>query len=165
MIFSKNRIWRRWNLLMVTLQKVRSLQNDCITWYINFEMIVTNLWLAESYLVHKSINCSMVSSSIIIIKLYISTFSPSWQECFHEKDYLNHRYHAKRFLYLCIIKKYLNSSSFIRKVEWSTLQNEARKPVLVVYPGLLLCQIFIQSSALFTLKNCVNGLILFCISH
>lgn len=53
------------------------------------------------------------------------------KECFHEKDYLNHRYHAKRFLYLCIIKKYLESSTF--KVKWSTLQNEARKPVLLVY--------------------------------
>ncbi|WJZ86013.1 hypothetical protein VitviT2T_005516 [Vitis vinifera] len=63
------------------------------------------------------------------------------KECFHEKDYLNHRYHAKRFLYLCIIKKYLNSSSFIRKVEWSTLQNEARKPVLVVYPAMELAEV------------------------
>ncbi|KAL4354660.1 hypothetical protein GQ457_06G039830 [Hibiscus cannabinus] len=56
------------------------------------------------------------------------------KECFNEKDYLNHRYHAKRCLYLCVIKKYLKSSSSIQKVEWSTLQNEARKPVLVVYP-------------------------------
>ncbi|XP_026393536.1 nucleolar protein 6-like isoform X1 [Papaver somniferum] len=56
------------------------------------------------------------------------------KECFHEKDYLNHRYHAKRCLYLCIIKKYLNASSKIKKIEWSTFQNEARKPVLVVYP-------------------------------
>ncbi|KAL8137849.1 hypothetical protein V2J09_003850 [Rumex salicifolius] len=54
------------------------------------------------------------------------------KECFHEKDYLNHRYHAKRFLYLCIIKKYLVSSLPLLKVEWSTLQNEVRKPILVV---------------------------------
>ncbi|XVF17901.1 hypothetical protein REPUB_Repub10bG0164600 [Reevesia pubescens] len=57
------------------------------------------------------------------------------KECFHEKDYLNYRYHAKRCLYLCVIKKYLKSSSSIQKVEWSALQNEARKPVLVVYPA------------------------------
>lgn len=62
----------------------------------------------------------------------------SLQECFHEKDYLNHRYHAKRCLYLCIIKKYLKLSSVVCKVKWSTLQNEARKPVLLVYPGLFL---------------------------
>ncbi|CAB4318037.1 unnamed protein product [Prunus armeniaca] len=49
-------------------------------------------------------------------------------ECFHEKDYLNYRYHAKRCLYLC-------------KVEWSTLQNEVRKPVLIVYPGMKLVEI------------------------
>ncbi|CAL1360812.1 unnamed protein product [Linum trigynum] len=57
------------------------------------------------------------------------------KECFNEKDYLNHRYHAKRFLYLCVIKKFLKSSSSISKVEWSTFQNEARKPVLLVYPA------------------------------
>ncbi|KAK9129870.1 hypothetical protein Sjap_010357 [Stephania japonica] len=56
------------------------------------------------------------------------------KECFHEKDYLNHRYHGKRCIYLCVIKKYLGSSSLIKKIEWSTFQNEARKPVLLVYP-------------------------------
>ncbi|KAI3852889.1 hypothetical protein MKX03_003276 [Papaver bracteatum] len=56
------------------------------------------------------------------------------KECFHEKDYLNHRYHAKRCLYLCVIKKYLNDPSKIKKIEWSAFQNEARKPALVVYP-------------------------------
>ncbi|KAF6136292.1 hypothetical protein GIB67_042777 [Kingdonia uniflora] len=56
------------------------------------------------------------------------------KECFHEKDYLNHRYHAKRCLYLCVIKKYLSTSAGIKSIEWSTFLNEARKPVLVVYP-------------------------------
>ncbi|XP_009347539.2 nucleolar protein 6 isoform X1 [Pyrus x bretschneideri] len=60
------------------------------------------------------------------------------KECFHEKDYLNYRYHAKRCLYLCVIKKFLKSSSL---VEWSTLQNEARKPVLIVYPGVKLVEV------------------------
>ncbi|KAL9273669.1 Pyridine nucleotide-disulfide oxidoreductase domain-containing protein [Drosera capensis] len=57
------------------------------------------------------------------------------KECFHEKDYLNYRYHAKRCLYLCIIKKYLEASSSFGRVEWSSLQSEARKPILLVYPG------------------------------
>ncbi|XP_019423401.1 PREDICTED: nucleolar protein 6 isoform X2 [Lupinus angustifolius] len=57
------------------------------------------------------------------------------KECFHEKDYLNYRYHAKRCLYLCLMKKYLEKSPSIGKVEWSTLQNEARKPLLIVYPA------------------------------
>uniref|UniRef100_A0A1J3J6H3 Nucleolar protein 6 n=1 Tax=Noccaea caerulescens TaxID=107243 RepID=A0A1J3J6H3_NOCCA len=56
------------------------------------------------------------------------------KECFYEKDYMNHRYHAKRCLYLCVIRKHLLSSSSVEKVEWSTLQNEARKPILVVFP-------------------------------
>eukprot|EP00257_Ricinus_communis_P021381 XP_015580860.1 nucleolar protein 6 [Ricinus communis] len=58
------------------------------------------------------------------------------KECFHEKDYLNHRYHAKRFLYLCMVKKYLmKSSSSFQKVEWSSFNSEARKPILIVYPA------------------------------
>ncbi|KAK3017160.1 hypothetical protein RJ639_007835 [Escallonia herrerae] len=63
------------------------------------------------------------------------------KECFLEKDYLNYRYHAKRFLYLCIMKKYLKYSSFAQKVEWCTFQNEARKPILVVYPAMELFDI------------------------
>ncbi|KAK8923513.1 hypothetical protein KSP39_PZI019873 [Platanthera zijinensis] len=55
------------------------------------------------------------------------------KECFHEKDYLNHRYHAKRCLYLCVIEKTLKSSPLVRKIEWKPFQNEARKPVLHLY--------------------------------
>jgi len=33
------------------------------------------------------------------------------------------------------MKNYLEKSPSIDRVEWSTLQNEARKPLLVVYPG------------------------------
>jgi U3 small nucleolar RNA-associated protein 22 len=62
------------------------------------------------------------------------------KECFYEKDYMNHRYHAKRCLYLCVIEKHLLSSSSIEKVVWSTLHNEARKPVLVVFPAKKLDQ-------------------------
>ncbi|KAK3150553.1 hypothetical protein QOZ80_3AG0234690 [Eleusine coracana subsp. coracana] len=57
------------------------------------------------------------------------------KECFHEKDFLNHRYHAKRCLYLCVIEKNLRSSRKIHKVSWLTFQDEARKPVLHVYPA------------------------------
>lgn len=63
------------------------------------------------------------------------------KECFHEKDYLNYRYHAKRCLYLCLVKKYLEKSPSIGRVEWSTLQNEARKPVLIVYPAAKLVDV------------------------
>ncbi|KAF4390253.1 hypothetical protein F8388_019908, partial [Cannabis sativa] len=68
---------------------------------------------------------------------YLSAFSKLVDdtECFHEKDYLNHRYHGKRCLYLCVVKKYLTSSPLVHKVEWSTLQNEARKPILIVHPA------------------------------
>ncbi|WVZ88498.1 hypothetical protein U9M48_035015 [Paspalum notatum var. saurae] len=57
------------------------------------------------------------------------------KECFHEKDFLNHRYYAKRCLYLCVIEKSLRSSQLICKISWSTFQDEARKPVLHVYPA------------------------------
>ncbi|XP_042442836.1 nucleolar protein 6-like [Zingiber officinale] len=54
--------------------------------------------------------------------------------CFHEKDYLNHRYHAKRFLYLRVIEKSLESCSAVKKIAWSSFQNEGRKPVLIIFP-------------------------------
>ncbi|WOK92270.1 nucleolar protein 6 isoform X1 [Canna indica] len=63
------------------------------------------------------------------------------KECFHEKDYLNHRYHAKRLLYLRVIEKSLKSCPAIRKISWSSFQNEARKPVLVVSPVLKIAEL------------------------
>ncbi|KAL3525384.1 hypothetical protein ACH5RR_013756 [Cinchona calisaya] len=62
------------------------------------------------------------------------------KECFHEKDYLNYRYHAKRYLYLCVLKKHLTSSPIFHDVRWSTFQNEARKPILLVYPDVRLSE-------------------------
>ncbi|XXG81413.1 hypothetical protein AAC387_Pa09g2055 [Persea americana] len=56
------------------------------------------------------------------------------KECFHEKDYLNHRYHAKRCLYLCVIERHLRLSSAVRKIEWSAFQEEGRKPILIIHP-------------------------------
>ncbi|CAN6462854.1 unnamed protein product [Victoria cruziana] len=55
--------------------------------------------------------------------------------CFREKDFLDHRYHAKRCLYLSVIAMHLKSCRVVRKLQWSTFQNEARKPVLVVHLG------------------------------
>ncbi|KAI3451695.1 hypothetical protein Pfo_008360 [Paulownia fortunei] len=69
------------------------------------------------------------------------------KECFHEKDYLNYRYHAKRFLYLCMIKNHLKFSSLVQDVKWSAFHNEARKPVLVVYPAARL-----SNNTVFSLK-------------
>ncbi|CAN4080066.1 unnamed protein product [Withania somnifera] len=62
------------------------------------------------------------------------------KECFYEKDYLNYRYHAKRFLYLCKIKEQLMKSPLIKAVRWSSFQNEARKPILLVYPAVTLIE-------------------------
>ncbi|XP_047334495.1 nucleolar protein 6 [Impatiens glandulifera] len=63
------------------------------------------------------------------------------KECFHEKDYLNYRYHGKRCLYLGIIKKHLNLSSIADRVEWSYFQNEVRKPLLILYPAAKLAEL------------------------
>lgn len=63
------------------------------------------------------------------------------KECFYEKDYLNHRYHAKRYLYLRVIERNLKSSSLVRKIEWTSLQNEARKPILKVYPAIEIAEL------------------------
>ncbi|KAL0378137.1 UNVERIFIED_CONTAM: Nucleolar protein 6 [Sesamum radiatum] len=84
------------------------------------------------------------------------------KDCFHEKDYLNYRYHAKRFLYLCIIKNHLKLSSLVQDVKWSAFHNEARKPVLVVYPATpkynssILEDMFIEDNADF-IKRTFTG--------
>lgn len=57
------------------------------------------------------------------------------KECFFEKDILNHRYHAKRCLYLFVIKRHLHSCSVVGQVEWSSFQDDARKPILVIHSG------------------------------
>ncbi|KAL3813203.1 hypothetical protein ACJIZ3_014471 [Penstemon smallii] len=81
------------------------------------------------------------------------------KECFHEKDYLNYRYHAKRFLYLCIIKNHLKLSPLIQDVRWSTFHNEARKPVLVVFPVARL-----SNNSVFSLKIIPTAPSLFAVS-
>ncbi|XP_031476888.1 uncharacterized protein LOC116248304 isoform X2 [Nymphaea colorata] len=58
------------------------------------------------------------------------------KSCFREKDFLDHRYHAKRCLYLSVIAMHLKSCRIVRELQWSTFQNEARKPILVVHLGL-----------------------------
>ncbi|CAA6653510.1 unnamed protein product [Spirodela intermedia] len=63
------------------------------------------------------------------------------RKCFLEKDYMNHRYHARRCLYLHVVKEHLKSSPAVRRASWSTLQNEARKPVLLVFPALELIEL------------------------
>ncbi|KAK6150894.1 hypothetical protein DH2020_015826 [Rehmannia glutinosa] len=81
------------------------------------------------------------------------------KECFHEKDYLNYRYHAKRFLYLCMIKNHLKHSSIVQDVKWAAFHNEARKPVLVVYPAARL-----SDSTVFSLKIIPTAPCLFTLS-
>ncbi|XP_078435901.1 nucleolar protein isoform X2 [Wolffia australiana] len=63
------------------------------------------------------------------------------KNCFLEKDYKNHRYHARRCLYLHAIKEHLKSCPTVCRTSWSTLQNEARKPVLLVFPALEVCNL------------------------
>ncbi|CAK9267471.1 unnamed protein product [Sphagnum jensenii] len=57
------------------------------------------------------------------------------KSCFHEKDYLNHRYHVKRALYLVVLEKHLCQCSAIKTVDWGSFLEDARKPVLVLQPG------------------------------
>ncbi|XP_022856582.1 nucleolar protein 6 [Olea europaea var. sylvestris] len=91
--------------------------------------------------------------------VHVDLFLRLPKECFYEKDYLNYRYHAKRFLYLCIIKKYVKLSSIIQEVKWSTFHNEARKPVLVVYPAARL-----SGNAAFCVKIIPTSKSIFCVS-
>ncbi|KAG6557753.1 hypothetical protein Mapa_000520 [Marchantia paleacea] len=56
--------------------------------------------------------------------------------CFHEKDFLNYRYHAKRLLYLAAIERELSKRGSYEKIEWTSLNEDATKPILIVYPAV-----------------------------
>ncbi|KAL2621529.1 hypothetical protein R1flu_001734 [Riccia fluitans] len=56
--------------------------------------------------------------------------------CFHEKDFLNYRYHAKRTIYLCAIERVLSRRGRYQKIEWASFTEDATKPILVVYPDV-----------------------------
>lgn len=98
------------------------------------------VWQSLMLLLIFSSTClrSVSNAYLQVLKSMLCGLTIDWclQECFHEKDYMNHLYHAKRCLYLCVLKNHLLLSSSVEKVEWSALQNEARKPVLVVFPGM-----------------------------
>ena len=48
------------------------------------------------------------------------------KSCFREKDQLNHRYHAKRAMYLAAIAEGLKKSKMFKEHEWGVLDNDAR---------------------------------------
>ncbi|KAJ7384542.1 Nucleolar protein 6 [Desmophyllum pertusum] len=56
------------------------------------------------------------------------------KECFQPKDYLNLRYHHKRALYLCIIASHLTKSSLFESVQFSHMNGEALRPILLLKP-------------------------------
>lgn len=55
--------------------------------------------------------------------------------CFLEKDFLNHRYHVKRALYLAVLKKAITKCDCISSTKWSLICDDARKPVLLLFPA------------------------------
>jgi hypothetical protein len=58
------------------------------------------------------------------------------QAFFHEKDYLNHRYHVKRALFLGGIAKALEANcSAFESFELVPFKGDVRKPILVLTPG------------------------------
>ncbi|GJP77229.1 hypothetical protein CLOP_g7661 [Closterium sp. NIES-67] len=56
------------------------------------------------------------------------------QACFREKDILNHRYFARRALYLATLARHLAQCDWVAAVEWSTLRDDVCKPILAVIP-------------------------------
>lgn len=58
------------------------------------------------------------------------------QAFFHEKDYLNHRYHVKRALFLAGVAKALEANcSAFESFELVPFKADVRKPILVLTPG------------------------------
>ena len=51
--------------------------------------------------------------------------------CFYHKDHLNHRYHAKRALYLLHVAAALKKTATFKQQRWEFLHNDPRSAVLV----------------------------------
>jgi len=56
------------------------------------------------------------------------------KECFQPKDYLNLRYHHKRALYLCNIAAHLMKSLLFESVQFTHMNGEVLRPILLVQP-------------------------------
>ncbi|KAI8645019.1 Nrap protein [Parasitella parasitica] len=54
---------------------------------------------------------------------------------FQEKDYANYRYHHKRACYLAVLARAIKSANKKFLVEYSTMNGDARKPILLVKPA------------------------------
>lgn len=57
-----------------------------------------------------------------------------FQTCFDVKDYLNHKYHMKRALYLACIAGKLQGSELVEEMHFSQSCDNPLKPVLEVKP-------------------------------
>eukprot|EP00854_Cymbomonas_tetramitiformis_P017292 gene17292-20578_t len=56
------------------------------------------------------------------------------KKCFNEKDYLDHRFHAKRGIYLAHLARQLEKCPEVESCELENLGDDARKPILLVTP-------------------------------
>ena len=54
------------------------------------------------------------------------------KEYYAEKDYLDHRYHAKRFAYLQVLQQHLSRVKWVASVSISAYHGDIRKPCLLV---------------------------------
>jgi U3 small nucleolar RNA-associated protein 22 len=54
---------------------------------------------------------------------------------FQEKDYANYRYHHKRACFLAVLANAIKSSKKKFNVEYSTLNGDLRRPILLVHPA------------------------------
>lgn len=54
---------------------------------------------------------------------------------FQEKDYANYRYHHKRACYLAVLASAIKSSKKKFDIEYSTLNGDLRRPILLVKPA------------------------------
>jgi hypothetical protein len=68
--------------------------------------------------------------------MFIKSLPNCLQAFFHEKDYLNHRYHVKRALFLAGVAKALEANcSAFESFELVPFKGDVRKPILVLIPG------------------------------
>lgn len=87
---------------------------------------------------HRPISVKVVGSYLLgtvtkpDLNVDISVQMP--KECFQSMDYLNLRYHHKRALYLSVMASQLKKSSLFESVEFSHMNGEVLRPILLLKP-------------------------------
>lgn len=89
-------------------------------------MLVQGAWKFEPPVEVRSLGLCAPAAHAIGAHEHVSVAVVMPANCFHEKDYRRHIYHAKRVMYLHRMAEHLASSKLVRSQEWCFINEDPR---------------------------------------